>query len=79
MNPTRQWYRSRVAALRDIARPRRASPAMTSTLHDPRDLADRLSYLVGPLAGANYDDGGHGGSEGARWRRYTGGGHDDSN
>ena len=36
---------------------------MTSTLHDPRDLAHRLSYLVGPLASANYDDGGHGGSK----------------
>ena len=36
---------------------------MTSTRHDPRDLAHRLSYLVGPLAGANDDGGGHGGSE----------------
>ena len=44
------------------ARRRRASPAMTSTLHDPRDLAHPLSYLVGPLASANYDGGGHGGS-----------------
>jgi len=36
---------------------------MTSTLHDTRDLAHRLRYLVGPLAGANYDGGDHGGSE----------------
>ena len=36
---------------------------MTSTLHDPRDLAHALGYLVGLLAGANYDGGGHGGSE----------------
>ena len=36
---------------------------MTSTLHDTRDLAHQLRYLVGPLAGANYDGGGHGGSE----------------
>ena len=28
---------------------------------DPRDLAHRLSYLVGPLAGTNDDGGGHGG------------------
>ena len=36
---------------------------MTSTLHDTRDLAHPLRCLVGPLAGANYDGGGHGGSE----------------
>ena len=41
-------------------RRRRASPAMTSTLHDPRDLAHPLRYLVGPLVDANYDAGGHG-------------------
>ena len=42
---------------------RQASPAMMSTLHDTRDLAHRLRYLVGSLAGANYDGDGHGGSE----------------
>ena len=45
------------------ARRQRASLAMTSTLHDTRDLAHPLRYLVGPLTGANYDGGGHGGSE----------------
>ena len=45
------------------ARRWRASPVMTSMLHDPRDLAHPLGYLVGLLAGANYDGGGHGGSK----------------
>ena len=40
-----------------------SSPAVPSTCHDPRDLAHRLSYLVGPLADANDDGGGHGGLE----------------
>ena len=36
---------------------------MTSTLHDPRDLAHGLSYLVGPLVGASDNCGDHGGTE----------------
>ena len=66
MNPTRQWYRSRAAALRDIARPWLVDSELHRQRHhyygDPRDLAHRLSYLVGPLVGANDDGGDHGGS-----------------
>ena len=35
-------------------------PAVTSSLHDLRDLAHRLSYSVGPLVGASDYDGDHG-------------------
>ena len=40
-----------------------SSPAVTSSPRDPRDLAHRLVYLVGPLIGASDDDGDHGGTE----------------
>ena len=62
-DPTRHWDETEQAALLGTAWLRQASPAMMSTLHDTRDLAHRLRYLVGPLAGANYDGGGHGGLE----------------
>ena len=52
-----------------MARRRRASPAMTSTLHDPRDLAHLLSHLAGPIIDSNDDGGGYGGSA----RRDNGG------
>ena len=45
-----------------MARQRRASPAMTSTLHDPRDLAHLLSHLAEPIDGAKYGGGVHGGT-----------------
>ena len=58
---------NRVAALHDIARPWLVDGELHRRWHhyycDPRDLAHRLSYLVGLLAGANDDGGGHGGSE----------------
>ena len=44
------------------ARRRRASPAVTPSLRDLRDLAHRLSYSVGPLVGATHGGGAHGGS-----------------
>ena len=49
--------------MRGQSSPTARLPAVTSTLHDPRDLAHRLSYLVGPLIGASNDGGDHGGTE----------------
>ena len=43
---------------------RRASPAVTSSLHDLRDLAKRLSHLAGPIADPRADGGDHGGMAG---------------
>ena len=37
-------------------------PAVTSSLHDLRDLAHRLRYSVGPLVGASDYGGDHGGA-----------------
>ena len=45
-----------------MARRRRASPAVTSTRHDPHDLLDLLTYLVEPLVGATHAGGTHGGT-----------------
>ena len=57
---------NRAAALLDTVRPRLVDSKLHQRWHryyyDPRDLAHRLSYLVGPLTGANDDGGGHGGS-----------------
>ena len=44
------------------ARRRRASPAVTSSLDDLRDLAEQLSYLAGPIADPRVDGGDHGGT-----------------
>ena len=44
------------------ARRRRALPAVTSSLHDLRDLAKRLSHLAGPIADPRADGGDHGGT-----------------
>ena len=44
------------------ARRRRASPAVTSSLHDLRDLAKRLSHLAGPIADPRADGSDHGGT-----------------
>ena len=49
----------------ESTRERRSSPtaglpAVTSSLHDLRDLARRLSYSVGPLVGASDYGGDHG-------------------
>ena len=44
------------------ARQRRASPAVTPSLRDLRDLAHRLSYSVGPLVGATHGGDAHGGT-----------------
>jgi len=46
------------------ARRRRASPAVTSSLHDLRDLAKRLSHLAGPIVDGKDDGGGNGGAAG---------------
>ena len=46
------------------ARRRRALPAVTSSLHDLRDLAKRLSHLAGPIADPRADGGDHGGAAG---------------
>ena len=35
---------------------------MAPTLEHPHDIAHKLSYLVGPIAGANDDGGDHGGT-----------------
>ena len=45
------------------ARRWRALPAVTSSLHDLRDLAKRLSHLAGPIADPRANGGGHGGVE----------------
>jgi hypothetical protein len=42
------------------ARRQRASPAVTSSLHDLCDLAKRLSHLAGPIADPRADGGDHG-------------------
>ena len=42
----------------------RASPAVTSTRHDPHDLLDTLTYLAEPLDGATHGGGTHGGTAG---------------
>ena len=41
---------------------RRALPAVTSSPHDLRDLAKRLSHLAGPIADPRADGGDHGGT-----------------
>ena len=46
-----------------VAHRRRASPAVTSSQCDPRDLTRRLVYLAGPIVDASDDGGGHGGAE----------------
>ena len=51
----------------ESTRERRSSPtaglpAVTSSLHDLRDLAHRVSYSVGPLVGASDYGGDHGGA-----------------
>ena len=57
--------RTEQAALLDAALPKSIDGELHRRRHlyycDPCDLAHRLSYLVGPLAGANDDGGGHGG------------------
>ena len=44
------------------ARRRRASPAMTSTLHDPHYFPELVTYLTEPIDGAKYGGGVHGGT-----------------
>ena len=46
-----------------------SSPAVTSSLSDPRDLTRRLVYLAGPIIDTGDDGDGHGGSA----RRDVGG------
>ena len=47
-----------------MAHRRRASLAVTPSLHDLRDLANLLSHLAGPIDGAKYGGDVHGGTAG---------------
>ena len=55
-----------MAALYNAALPKSTDGELHQRRHlyycDPRDLAHRLSYLVGPLTGANDDGDGDGGA-----------------
>ena len=63
MSVKREQSRRRWTSLRGQSSPTARLLAVTSTRHDPRDLAQRLNYLVGPLVRTSDDGGDHGGSE----------------
>ena len=63
--PACQRYENRGAALLDVDRPEFADGELFRRRHryyeHPHDITHTLSYLVGPIVGANDDGGDHGG------------------